>query len=203
MTTRETEIRDIRDLQAAGIISAAQAEALALAVMRKYAMATEQPAATTPAATTPAAAAEAATPPAKRAARPAISAAEYEELAEAGEIPDDDAPSGIAPQELPPVYNKETGKIVPTRLSKITVRAAEDGEWVKREYRDRKGNVKTKSVYIGNGQPTGRIAIGVNYNSKLSLSYKEWLQFLSKLDDIKAAVNKVVETCQPSEILVL
>ena len=114
--------------------------------------------------------------------------------------------------ELPEALDKD-GDPITEGLGKITVRAIEAGEYkMVADPDDPKG--KKEKKWVPSGVPSGKIAIGANWNNEVKFTLAQYLQWYAKQEEIYRAimgytnengehVPGLAHDCQPREILVL
>ena len=125
---------------------------------------------------------------------PVVSALALDEQSE-----DEDTQSTRFPRaELPAFVDPKTKKVKRYKLRAIEIRAEEAGQWKKPP-----GDPKGKSVWHGEGRPSGRIVLSLpttesswGTNRQMRLTYSELRQFFAYVEQVKAAVEGIVRDSQ-------
>ena len=88
--------------------------------------------------------------------------------------------------ELPEALDKD-GDPITEGLGKITVRAIEAGEYkMVADPDDPKG--KKGKKWVPSGVPSGKIAIGANWNNEVKFTLAQYLQWYAKQEEIYRAI---------------
>jgi hypothetical protein len=116
------------------------------------------------------------------------------------ELPDDETPSNkrFPINELPAFVDPKTKKVKRYKLRAIEVRAEEAGQWKKPA-----GDPKGKSVWHGEGRPSGRIILSLpttesswGTSRQMRLTYSELRQFLAYITQVREAIEGIVRDSQ-------